>query len=672
MQLKINISPTPQQSQMMQEVLKMHQSGQLDLAETYYKKLLHDLPENTVLLTNFGTLEFQKNRLENGISLIERSLKIDPNQPNALNNLGVVFLGLNRAEEALTRFDGAISFQENYAEAHSNRGNALKDLNRPTEALKSYDRAILINPIYAKAHSNRGNILKDLNRFNQALDSYDRAITLMPNYANAYSNRGDTLKELNQIEQAIESYDRAIVIDPNIEFIFGESLKAKISLCIWDGLADRVDEIKTRVTNNEKVANPFNLLAMIDDPELQRQAAEIYVNSKYPQNNVLPEIERQPKSLKIQIGYFSADFKDHAVSHLTAGLYELHDREKFEIHAFSFGPDTKDEFNLRIKAGVDHYHDVRSLSNKDIVLLSRSVKVDIAVDLGGFTKNSRTEIFAMQAAPIQVNYLGYSGTMAADYMDYIIADRTIIPEDKKHHYAENIAYLPYSYMVTDSKARSRNVKFTREDAGLPSKGFVFCCFNNHYKIAPATFVAWMRILKQVEQSVLWLNEANSTIIKNLKQEAIQHGVEGDRLIFAPRLTFKEDHLSRMQLADLFIDTLPYNAHTTCSDALQIGVPVLTCIGKSFTSRVAASLLNAVNLPELITFSQDHYELLAIKIATNPKKLKNIKNKLANNLKTSPLYDTSLFTKNLELAYIEMFDGYQNGLDPDHIYVGLDQ
>jgi predicted O-linked N-acetylglucosamine transferase (SPINDLY family) len=668
MQNKINISPTPKQSKMMQKVLEMHQSGHLDLAETYYKKLLNDLPENTVLLTNFGTLQFQKKKLYNGIKIIERSLKIDPNQPNALNNLGVIFLELNQPNEALIRFDSAITFQANYAEAHSNRGNALNDLNRLKDALESYDRAILINPGYAKAHSNRGNVLKDLNRLNEALQSYDCAITLMPNYANAYSNRGDALRELNQLEKAIESYEFAIKLNPDIEFILGELFKAKLSLCSWSGLVDRTRKIKTKISNNEKASSPFSLLAVIDDPELQRQSAKIYVNAKYPKNNILPKIERQAKSSKIQIGYFSADFRDHAVSHLTANLYELHDREQFEIHAFSFGLDTKDEFNLRIKAGVDHYHDVRSLSDKDIVLLSRSEKIDIAVDLGGFTKNSRTGIFAMQAAPIQVNYLGYSGTMAADYIDYIIADFTIIPEDKKHHYAESIAYLPYSYMVTDSKIKKPTMQFTREGAGLPVNGFVFCCFNQHYKIAPTTFVVWMRILKQVEGSVLWLSEANSAIISNLKQEAIKNGVEGGRLIFAPRLTFKEDHLSRMKLANLFLDTLPYNAHTTCSDALQMGVPVLTCIGNSFTSRVAASLLNAVNLPELIATTQDQYESLAIKLSTNSEEFTSIKDKLVHNLSSAPLYDTQLFTQHLELAYIEMYGKYCKGIDPEDIYV----
>ena len=324
--------------------------------------------------------------------------------------------------------------------------------------------------------------------------------------------------------------------------------------------------------------------------------------------------------------------------------------------------------NLRIKAGVDHFHDVRTMSHKDVAMLARSLEIDIAVDLGGYTQNARTGIFAMSAAPIQVNYLGYAGTMAADYMDYLIADRTLIPEEKQHHYSEKIAYLPNSFMVNDTKKNLSNRVFTRAEVGLPANGFVFCCFNNHYKITPNIFIGWMRILKVVEGSVLWLTEGNNTAISNLKKEAKKNGVDENRIIFASRLTLREDHLNRIQLADLFIDTLPYNAHATTSDALQVGLPVLTCIGNSFASRVAASLINSVNLPELITNTQEQYESLAMELATHPEKLKTIKKNLNNNLPGSPLYDTPLFTQHLESAYSMMYERYQKGLDPDYIYV----
>jgi predicted O-linked N-acetylglucosamine transferase (SPINDLY family) len=439
-----------------------------------------------------------------------------------------------------------------------------------------------------------------------------------------------------------------------------------MDLCIWDDLPSRLDEFKNKINNSEKVIHPFSVLALIDDPEVQRKASEIFANKKYPQSHVLSKIDRYPKHTKIRIGYFSADFRDHPVSHLTAELYEIHDRNQFEIYAFYFGPDTQDEMNLRIKAGVDHFHDVRMMSYKDVAMLARSVELDIAVDLGGFTQHSRTEIFAMSVAPIQISYIGYLGTMGANYYDYLVADQTIIPEKNQKYYSEKIAYLP-SYQVNDSTQSLPATIFARQDFGLPEAGFVFCCFNNTYKITPTTFDSWGRILEQVDGSVL-LIYANIELAKiNLTKEIVLRGIDPNRLIFGEKLPMPE-YLARYRVADLFLDTHPYNSGTIASDALRMGLPVLTCIGNSFASRMAASVMNAVNLPELITTTQEQYESLAIQLATHPEKLKIIKDKLVNNLPTAPLYDTPLFTRHLESAYLTMYDRYQQGLDPDHIYV----
>ncbi|MDA9802010.1 hypothetical protein N9C88_06185, partial [Candidatus Pseudothioglobus singularis] len=360
------------------------------------------------------------------------------------------------------------------------------------------------------------------------------------------------------------------------------------------------------------------------------------------------------KHTKIRVGYFSADFKMHPVATLTAELYETHDRAQFEIHAFSFGPDTNDEMNLRIKAGVDHFHEVRSKSDQDIALLARSLEIDIAIDLGGYTADSRTGIFAMRAAPIQVNYLGYPGTMGAKYMDYIIADQTLIPKDQRKYYTEKVVYLPDSYQANMNKLNVTKNLFSRKELGLPTAGFVYCCFNNEFKITPDIFNIWMKILQSVEGSILWLFEKNADSTKNLKREAMKNGISKKRLIFAKKMPL-ELHLRRIQQADLFLDTLPYNAHTTSSDALRMGLPVITCIGNSFASRVAASLLDAVKLPELITTTPNEYQSLSIELAKNPIKLKAIKDKLALNIYKSTLFDAQLFTKNLEHAYERMCD-----------------
>jgi hypothetical protein len=370
---------------------------------------------------------------------------------------------------------------------------------------------------------------------------------------------------------------------------------------------------------------------------------------------------------KIRVGYFSADFHNHATGYLMAELFELHDKSKFELIGFSFGPITTDEMRQRLEKSFDKFIEVGERSDIEITQLSRDLNIDIAVDLKGFTRDSRTGIFASRAAPIQVNYLGYPGTMGADYIDYIIADTTLIPLESQSCFSEKVVYLPNSYQPNDRKRLISDRQFTREELALPEDGFVFCCFNNNFKILPATFEGWMRILKAVEGSVLWLLQDNLSVVNNLKNEALRHGVQTSRLIFAERMLLSE-HLARHRMADLFLDTLPCNAHTTTSDALWAGLPVLTLMGASFASRVAASLLNAIGMPELVTGNQEEYEALAIELALNPKKLTETKLKLANNCLTTSLFDTPLFAKNLETAYIKMYERYQAGLEPDQISI----
>jgi len=382
----------------------------------------------------------------------------------------------------------------------------------------------------------------------------------------------------------------------------------------------------------------------------------------------LNPIVKRPASQKIRIGYFSADFRNHAVSLLTAELYELHDKNKFEIIAFSFGVDDKSPIRSRLQQAFNQFIDVSNMSDLKIALLARKLEIDIAVDLGGHTQDSRTGIFSYRAAPIQVNYLGYPGTMGTEYMDYIVADKTIIPKTFQDFYREKVVYLPDTYMVDDSKRMASSRVFTRNECGLPENIFVFCCFNNDYKFNPKILNAWSKILLEVEKSVLWISENNQGFKVNLTTEFERRGVESSRIIFAQRVELMADHLARYALADIFLDTHPYNAHTTAVDSLKSGIPVLTLVGRSFASRVAASLLDAIGLPELITNTQEEYEALAIELATNPQKLVEIKLKLVNNRMTTPLFDTPLFTKNLEAAYIKMMDRYHKNLEPDHITI----
>jgi predicted O-linked N-acetylglucosamine transferase (SPINDLY family) len=461
-------------------------------------------------------------------------------------------------------------------------------------------------------------------------------------------------------------YDKAYNLKPELEFILGDVLNNKMNLCDWSNLSKYLKDLRNKIISNEKVIGPFSLLGLMDDPAFHRLASEIFSNFYYPRNNSLEKINIVSDSPKIRIGYFSSDFKVHPVGLLTAELYELHDRKCFEIHAFSLGPNTKDEVNLRIKAGVDHFHDVESMSHKEIVLLARSLEIDIAVDLAGFTAKSRTDIFAMSVAPIQLSYIGWLGTMGADYYDYLIADPIMIPKESQKHYVEKIAYLP-SFQVNDSKDLPPDLMLSRKDVGLPENGFVFCCFNNTYKFTPTTFDSWARILEQVEGSILIIYANNELQKTNLNNEIMKRGIPSERLIYAKRLN-RTEYLARYKVADLFLDTQPYNAGTTASDALKMGLPMLTLKGKSYQARMGASIVNAVNLPELITNSPEEYEALAIELGNNPDKMKAIKEKLQANLSTAPLFNTKLFTKNLEAAYTQMYERHHKGLEPDHIYV----
>jgi predicted O-linked N-acetylglucosamine transferase (SPINDLY family) len=464
------------------------------------------------------------------------------------------------------------------------------------------------------------------------------------------------------------SFDKAIALRPDYKFLRGTKLHTQMRICNWSDLDNQLKELEASVAEEQKVTHPFPLLGLTDRPDLQLKASRVYANEKYPAPGVLDKHKIRAADGKIRIGYYSADFHNHATSILMAELFEAHDAQKFELYGFSFGPDTQDEMRSRVTRGFNHFFDITKKSDREVAQMSRDIAIDIAVDLKGFTQNSRTQIFAERCAPVQINYLGYPGTLAASYFDYIVADETLIPQESQQYYSEKIIYLPYSYQVNDSKRKISTKVFTRQELGLPESGFVFCCFNNNYKIMPATFDVWMRLLKTVKASVLWLFQDNPTAAKNLRKEAEIRGIDPARLVFAPTMKL-EEHLARHRVADLFIDTLPYNAHTTASDALWAGLPVLTQIGHSFAARVAASLLNAMDLPELITKTQEEYESTAVDLANNPLRLAEIKKKLELKRVTSPLFNGQLFARHIEAAYVEIHRRQLSGDKPEYINVG---
>ncbi|MGH8200252.1 MAG: tetratricopeptide repeat protein [Steroidobacteraceae bacterium] len=691
---------TAQVEAALREAHSLHRAGRLDEARTLCLKALRLRPgqlQGTMLL---GIIAAQTGDPARAVALFGEVLQLDPRNLAAHNNQGNALRALRQPAAALASYDRALGLQPDQAPTHNSRGKALFDLGRYDAALASHDQAVALQPDYAAAYFERGralaalmrfeaaiasldratalgfnhpgawyvrgNALYSLEQFQAAVASYDRAIALEPKDARAHHNRGNALAMLGQYESAVASYDQAIALDATLPSSHGERLHARMQLADWRDFAPEVARLTARIERNEAASNPFVVLALCDSPPLQKLAARNWVRQKYPPDGALGPLPLRARRERIRVGYFSADFRAHATSSLTAELFETHTRARLELTAFSFGEHTRDEMRRRVAAAFDRFLDVRQQSDHDIARLARSLEIDIAVDLGGFTRGSRPGIFALRAAPLQVSYLGYLGTMSAAYIDYLIADDSIIPQELRHHYAEKIVYLP-SYQVNDSTRRIAPLQFSRQQLGLPPAGCVFCCLNSTYKLTPGTFDGWMRILTRAPGSVLYLLGGSPALERNLRGEAQARGVASERLVFGARLPPAE-YLARYRTADLFLDTLPYNAGTTASDALWAGLPVLTRTGATFAGRVGASLLRAVGLPELIASSADEYERLAIELANNPQRLAGIRAKLAASLPTAPLFDTAASTRHLEAAYAIMYDRYVAGLAPETIRV----
>ena len=659
----------PQLQIMLQQAIQAFQSGNYERADSILVKVIKADSKNLPAFHILGLIKASQKKYKEAIELLGKAVKLDPNEPSLRFNLAKALMDSGAYMESIPHHKKAVELAPNNPEAWLNYGKAFSDLNAYEEALSIYDKALIINPGYAEAFLNKGATLKELKRYEEAIVFAESALRINPNLAEGWVNKGVALKEFKRYEEVISHYEKALSLKSEIDWLNGELLHTKMKICRWSGFTDNLENITNRLMANEKIANPFPLLALTDGVSLQRKCAEIYAQEKYPFNPALGPITKTKRleGEKIRIGYFSADFHNHATGYLMAELFELHDKQKFEIFGFSFGPIKNDEIRQRLEKSFNQFIEVGDKADVEISQLSRDLNIDIAVDLKGFTQDARMGIFSYRAAPIQVNYLGYPGTLGADYMDYIIADETLIPDHLQLGYSEKVVYLPDSYQANDSKRVIADKKFTRQELGLPETGFVFSSFNNNYKILPAIFDSWMRILNAAEGSVLWLFEDNNFATESLKNEAEKRGIDSNRLVFAKRMSLPE-HLARHQQADLFLDTFPYNAHTTASDALWAGLPIITLMGESFASRVAASLLYAINLPELVTTSQAEYELLAIELATNPLKLNSIKQKLTKNRLTTPLFNAQLFTKNLEATYMQMYERDMADLPPEHITI----
>jgi len=500
-----------------------------------------------------------------------------------------------------------------------------------------------------------------------ALDSYQQAINLKPDYADAYYNRGNTLAKRGELEAGIKSYGMALKINPTHQSARAEKLHQQSQICDWAAIEQDRHLISKLGISTESIS-PFSLQSLEDAPERHLARSEVFNKKLYGYIRPLPLAGRpSQKPKRLRIGYFSADFHEHAVAYLMAKVIETHDRTSFEIYGYSIGPPQDDDMRQRLVKGFDVFDDVRDMDNQDIALLAQQDKIDIAIDLTGYTKNSRPAIFAYRAAPVQINSLGYSGTMGADYMDYIVADPVVIPSGSEQYYSERILRLPNTFMPTDNTRPISSRPMSRLKMGLPETGFVFCCFNNNYKISPHEFDIWMRVLLKIEGSVLWLRSSNTWSEDNLRACAKSRGIEPSRLVFAGHVPIDE-HIARQGLADLFLDTFTYNAHTTATEALWAGMPVVTKAGRGFSARAGASLLTAAGLPELITETDQEYEALILHLASNSDCLAQIRKKLADTRLSAPLFDTALFTKKLEDGYQQVYQRYYDGKLPKDIFV----
>lgn len=643
------------------QALALHQRGDLDAAEQIYKSILRSQPKYFDATFALGIVYLQREQFRLAEKQFLLAIKIDPNNSPLQNNFGSALLGLGRQQEALAVYDRAIVLNPQNIEAHYNRGNALAEMKRFEEAIASYDSSIALNPNNAQVHDNRGSALASLSRIEAALASFSRAIQLNPRHAKAYANRGGAYAQMKQYDKALEDYEKAFAYDPNLDFVASNIVAMKMHICQWDRYDSDCRSVLEGIRAGTLKAEPFTLLVLPSTEEDQLKCAAQYTYDKAPAVSKTSRLSRYSHD-RIRIGYVSSDLHDHPVTHLIAGMLEAHDRSRFMIHAFSTAPVKDDKYRNRISKACEIFVNAQGMGSEELSQKIRNAEIDILVDLNGHTTGSRTDIFAARSAPVQVAHLGYPGTMGADYIDYLVADRHVVPKSAEAAYTEKIVCLPNSYQPNDMKRVISDAPVSRTDFGLPAEGFVFCCFNNNFKVTPDIFAVWMRLLKAVSGSVLWLYCDNRPAEENLKREAERHGILASRLVFAKKLPL-EEYRAQYGLADLFVDTLYYNAHTIGSDALWAGLPLIACTGDNFAGRVATSLLHAVGLPELVADSLESYEKLALELATNPEKLQSIKSRLAENRANCPLFDTIRYTHDIEAAYTQMWERSQKGKPP---------
>jgi protein O-GlcNAc transferase len=632
--------------------------GRFAEAEELYRQLAAAGRGDARVHYNLGALAQLQADAATALENYRRALELDPRNADAHNNLGNVLRGFGRLDEAADHYRQALALAPDHAEARNNLGNSLRDGGRLDEAREWYEKALAADPAQAEACANMASVLKEKGQPDQAMRWLRRALELKPNFPEALYNLGNLMQEHGRRAEAIACYENALKAKPDYPEALCGLLHQRLHVCHWAGFEDLQARVRALTTRGNARMPPFALLGLELSPAEQLAAARNWARTGFGPLAALRArmgLERsvEPKR-RLRIGYLSADFRAHPVAYLSAGLFELHDRASFEVHGYGCGPDDGSAMRKRMIEACDRFTDVRGRSYEDCARAIHADGIDILVDLVGYTQWSRPEILALRPAPVQVNFLGFPGTLGADFMDYIVADDFLIPEHSRPHYSEAAAYLP-SYQPNDQR-RPRPGRATRAEHDLPADAFVFCCFNQTFKILPATFDVWMRLLQGVPGSVLWLTRSNEQVAGNLRREAAARGVDPQRLVFAKWIQDDlEQHYARVALADLFLDTYPFNANATASDALWCGVPVLTRAGETFISRAAGGLLTQLELPELITHSPTEYERRALELARAPAALASLRERLFHRSNTARLFDTARYVGTLESLYRAMWE-----------------
>ena len=642
--------------------------GRPDDALASHEEAVRLNPNSAMAYSNRGGVLRHLGRLNDALASYDRAIALKADQVDAYLNRAITFVALGRPDEALSSYRPIVALRPDDATVHNGLARLLTGMNRLEEAFVSANRALALKPDYAEAHRARGSLLETVRRHEEALASYDRVLELRPNDLDAQKRRAYVLTALQRPAEALAGYERVMAINPDDPHAFGGFAHAALHSCDWRKTEQAAQTLEQHVADGRFVIEPLIMLGYECSPHTQFTCASNFTRFRVP---VLPQPLRRSAPYshkKIRLAYLSADFRRHPVAYQISELFEIHDRTRFEVIGVSFGPDDGTPMRQRIVAAFDEFLDVRNTGDLDVATMLRNREVDIAIDLMGYTTSERMGILAHRPAPVQAQYLGFAGTTGASFIDYIIADPLIMPFDRQPYCAEQIVHLPECYLVNDRTRAIAPETPTRESAGLPEAGFVYCCFNTSHKITPRVFDVWMRLLKKVEGSVLWLARDNDEAQRHLLTEAQARGVEPSRIIFAERLTSSEKHLARQRLADLFLDTMPYNAHSTGASALWAGLPYITCLGETMQSRIGASLLQAIGLPELITHSLDEYERLAERLARNRSELTTIRRKLEENRLTCSLFDTDRFGRHIEAAYIRMVEQHRQGKPPESFSV----